>query len=390
MIPIQPSLAYPYDGQGKIGNCGVVLSWHRRSGAISYNVQVSTDPQFGTLFLTASLTDTFQTITGLENSRTYYWRVSASNYGGTSAWSAVWRFYTFIYHLAGNINTPGNARGVAVSGTRACVCDDSGVLSVFNVAIPAAPQLIGSYMLPAPAYDLEIAGDNAYVADGDSGLRIVDISDPSNPHEIGCYDTPGIAYQIAIQGNYAYIADGQTGGLRIVDISNPTAPSLAGQHNNGVSYYSSIKVNGNYAYVTGVGYYEYYYIYDISNPTFPTIVNSVYGLGSMDGIAFSNNRMYVSSHFWKTGQKQCVIYDNSIPTNPTSIATVPNISFGHAHIAGNYIFAADGVVYAIIDIAIYCEVARYSIASIFDMCVINDYEYLACWSNGFRILQTEH
>lgn len=71
------------------------LSWDASSGATSYRLQVSTSSTFSTLIVDdGTLTGTSKQIGPLSNATTYYWRVSASNTGGTSAYSTVWSFTT--------------------------------------------------------------------------------------------------------------------------------------------------------------------------------------------------------------------------------------------------------------------------------------------------------
>ena len=73
------------------------LSWNASATATSYAVQVSTDPNFGTTVINRSaLTTTSSALSGLTNGTVYYWRVSATNVAGTSAWSAARSFTTVI------------------------------------------------------------------------------------------------------------------------------------------------------------------------------------------------------------------------------------------------------------------------------------------------------
>lgn len=76
------------------------LSWAVASAATSYNLQVSTSNTFTTTLVNlAGLTTTSRAISGLSNSTTYYWRVSATNTTSTSAWSTV-RSFTTLAPLA--------------------------------------------------------------------------------------------------------------------------------------------------------------------------------------------------------------------------------------------------------------------------------------------------
>src|SRR5437016_258694 len=66
------------------------LIWTAPSGATKYHVQVSASAAFTTLVLDDStLTTTSAQPSGLANSTIYYWHVSASNSGGSSAYSGT-------------------------------------------------------------------------------------------------------------------------------------------------------------------------------------------------------------------------------------------------------------------------------------------------------------
>ena len=71
------------------------LTWLASSGATSYNLQVSTSSTFATTLVDQTgITSTSRALSGLTNSTIYYWRVSATNTVGTSAWSATRSFTT--------------------------------------------------------------------------------------------------------------------------------------------------------------------------------------------------------------------------------------------------------------------------------------------------------
>ncbi|MEK9138978.1 MAG: fibronectin type III domain-containing protein, partial [Bacteroidota bacterium] len=92
--PSAPTLASPSDGATGIAT-SPTLRWNASDGATSYRLQVSTNPSFTTIAFDQSLiTSTSQVVTGLTNSRLYYWRVNATNAGGTSPYSPAWSFTT--------------------------------------------------------------------------------------------------------------------------------------------------------------------------------------------------------------------------------------------------------------------------------------------------------
>ncbi|MCI0330101.1 MAG: HYR domain-containing protein [candidate division Zixibacteria bacterium] len=102
--PAAPTPLSPADGATNVA-VPVTLSWNPSSGgafhpvqasdATTFCVQVSTSPAFATfVYNQCGLTSTSVVISGLAPGTTYYWRVNATNAGGTSNWSPVWSFTT--------------------------------------------------------------------------------------------------------------------------------------------------------------------------------------------------------------------------------------------------------------------------------------------------------
>jgi aqualysin 1 len=92
--PPAPVLVSPADGSTGVST-SPTLTWNASSGASSYEAQVATDSGFANLVWDQSgLSTTSTSVSGLAGNTTYYWRVNASNGGGTSPWSAVWSFTT--------------------------------------------------------------------------------------------------------------------------------------------------------------------------------------------------------------------------------------------------------------------------------------------------------
>jgi hypothetical protein len=91
-----PTIATPANGATNQPNT-LKLTWNAVASAISYNLQVSTDPTFATsvVYSQSGISTPSQTVSGLGNTMTYYWHVSASNAsGGISAWSSTGFFIT--------------------------------------------------------------------------------------------------------------------------------------------------------------------------------------------------------------------------------------------------------------------------------------------------------
>ena len=92
--PAVPALTSPASGAVSQPTT-LTLTWGAVTGATSYVVQVSTVSTFATTFANQTgVASTSTSVTSLNNNTKYYWRVDATNTGGTSAWSSVWNFTT--------------------------------------------------------------------------------------------------------------------------------------------------------------------------------------------------------------------------------------------------------------------------------------------------------
>lgn len=98
--PAVPVLDLPANDSTNV-TLSPTLSWLASSGAASYTLQYDTDSLFTGGVSQSGLTSTSFKLSGLANSTTCYWRVSASNNAGTSAWSAWRRFTTTATPLPG-------------------------------------------------------------------------------------------------------------------------------------------------------------------------------------------------------------------------------------------------------------------------------------------------
>ncbi len=130
--PSAPILVAPVNGATNQSS-SPVLTWNSVAGASLYNVQVSTIATFtSTISNQSNLSATSGLVNNLENSTVYYWRANATNFGGSSLWSAIWSFATaspstkdsciVYYPFSGNTyDSSGNAiNGVAMNGASFC------------------------------------------------------------------------------------------------------------------------------------------------------------------------------------------------------------------------------------------------------------------------------
>jgi parallel beta-helix repeat protein len=94
--PQTPVLNLPADSARGVST-KPTLSWNMILGTDKYRVQLSTSVGFSDKLVDDStVTDCYRQVGPLQNSTTYYWRVSAANIGGTSSFSPVRTFTTGI------------------------------------------------------------------------------------------------------------------------------------------------------------------------------------------------------------------------------------------------------------------------------------------------------
>ena len=82
----------------------VKLQWNAVSGAKNYTVQVSDEEDFSSLFASiSSIASASYTVSGLESSTTYYWRVNCSNNCDDSDWSETKMFHTGLLTIGSDL-----------------------------------------------------------------------------------------------------------------------------------------------------------------------------------------------------------------------------------------------------------------------------------------------
>jgi YVTN family beta-propeller protein len=99
--PLPPSLSLPTNGATNV-SASPILIWSNSASTASYGIQVSTVSTFATTVLSRTgITAVACTVsTALAPNKQHFWRVNATNTGGTSAWSAIYSFTTTTVGIA--------------------------------------------------------------------------------------------------------------------------------------------------------------------------------------------------------------------------------------------------------------------------------------------------
>jgi len=126
-----PTLISPINGASSV-TLTPLIDWSDVSGATSYNLQVATNPGFSTpvIDLSSLPSSQYQVPSGILQANTlYYWRVSASNSNGTSAWATAWNFTTLASPNTPNLISPTNGSNILTLTPTLDWSDVSGALS---------------------------------------------------------------------------------------------------------------------------------------------------------------------------------------------------------------------------------------------------------------------
>lgn len=244
------------------------------------------------------------------------------------------RIYDFSDPLAPQLvgaytGSVGDARGVDVSGTTACIVDES-ALWVIDVSDPGVPGLAGSVGLAQPASGVCLAGQHAYVACGYlGGLQIVDLSDPGAPFLAGSTRTTDAAVDVVVEGGYAYVAD-TFGGLSVVDVSDPGAPALLGSAPaSGAGFANGVALAYPHAFVSwspfegNTGGID---VVEVINPSSPIVVDHLWYTGGCYGVARAGDVIYAA------GVNNLHVLQWTGPAHPTDPGSL--LTLGTAPLAG--------------------------------------------------------
>lgn len=158
--PSTPTLLTPANGASGIA-LTPVLDWNDVSGAASYRIQISTNSGFTAIIKDTAgvLSSQYQVLGGLlSNNTQYYWRVNATNAGGTSSYTSGFSFTTIVSApVAPTLSAPANnATGVSVTP----LFDWSDVIDAINKEIGSG-SLEGG---PSTTYRIQISTNSGFTA----------------------------------------------------------------------------------------------------------------------------------------------------------------------------------------------------------------------------------
>jgi hypothetical protein len=287
--------------------------------------------------------------------------------------------------IIGHASVPGNPLvwNSSLGANHAFLAAGTSGLKIFDVTNPSSPAYLASYAVNATG--VLVSGDLAYVVSSNYGLRILDVSDPQSITLLGECPIPGSPCRIVVFNGYAFIANAtgnQGGGINVADVSNPASPSLL---TTVTGYWENISGNGHVVCATAA--YQGCLVLDVADPAMPLTASQFDLPGVMDDVAISGDYAYTGSNGFR-------VFDISDKAKP--------IQVGYEETAGSIVEAAGNVVvYAPRSMGASNMVSMMDVSDpqnpvnmghytcpfmTNDLDVQDHYAFVACWWDGFRIL----
>lgn len=190
------------------------------------------------------------------------------------------------------------------------VPDDTEGVLVVDISDLTNPQVVATY---AAEFIISVALEGGsgslygYVARDFEGLDVIDLSDPLNPALLGSELTEDV-YELVYLDDHVYATDGDE-SVNVYNVVDKANPSLIATI-TGFDYNPyAVLADGIYLYILDA--LHSMYVYDISTPATPTLVDSDHTSEDGFALAIRDNYLYVAD-----GNFGLLIYD---VTDPTSI-----------------------------------------------------------------------
>ncbi|MHA1105132.1 MAG: LVIVD repeat-containing protein [Promethearchaeota archaeon] len=307
-------------------------------------------------------------------------------------------------------STGANCQDIEVEAGYAFIADSVEGLVVIDVSEPLSPDTLNPIYEPLGCFtgEIVVSDDYAFLACGVPtrssefmGLSIIDISDPTNPDTPIKVTTDGIASNIYITESHAYLTlqtfwnssagenDGQQ-ALAIIDITNPTNPGdPIYVPLNGYTY--DIKVSHGYAYVgckdEGIA------ILDVTNPNSPGTPSYILSDSErLRWLSVYGDLLYAAEF---TSPGELFIYNISNPSNPQIVDSIPGIgSCNDFEVVGDVLYYTYSQYLKIVDISNYDAVKELSTKTVSadakGFSVSGTYAFIADNGGGIKVFSINH
>lgn len=301
-------------------------------------------------------------------------------------------------------NAPGSdGQGVFVLGNYAYMVSGGGGddFFIFDITDPESISLTGSLNLGANGYSVFVQGNYAYIASAENGqeLQVIDVTNKNSPTLVGAYDAAGRenGRGIFLVGNTAFLSrvSGNNDEFITIDVSNPTNPSILDTIDL-ASTGNSVYVSGSYAYVTTSHDSRELTAINITNPNNISLAGSYNSPGTADGFGIFIN---ATAAYLTTASGGDDFYILDVSTI-SSISLVGSMDLGGD---GNDVFVSSNLAFVatsntsnefqVIDISVPSNPSLFGSLNLngtnFGIYTVGDYAYLADADNGaeFQVIK---
>jgi hypothetical protein len=265
------------------------------------------------------------------------------------------------------------------------IADGKTGLEIWNVVDPVNPVRLGD-LEDVPITGVAVSGASAYVVGRDDGLCVIDVSDPASPCEVGRLGLNN-AWRIAVLDSFVYVTGDYSSPLKIIDVSDPTDPQLV-RTLYLFDCMGGVAVRDSHLYVIADGLY----IFDVSDPSDPREIGHV--CSGLEGLVISGSCAYVAGAHHGLG-----VVDISDPYDPQLLGSFDTRGYawdvttlGSCAFVVNGRYGRDDAEFGLRAINVsdplnMQEIARYDVP---DWCnhaaISGSYAYIAASTRGLRII----
>lgn len=208
--------------------------------------------------------------------------------------------------------------GLTVAGDAVYVANSHDGLRRLDLSDPSAPRLTGTSATRGQAVGVAASGTRVFVGDNSLGFDIVNVA--GDVRRVGEYLGDGFPRGIAAAGPLVFVAD-QPAGLIVVDVSVPVSPAVLGSLSLGRDPITQVfapdsgslggAAPGLICIVSGrVGLQAV----DVSDPAAPVVTAPVPMAAGLAGAAMWGDRVYAG------GGDMLQVFDLTDPARPTLAA----------------------------------------------------------------------
>ena len=232
--------------------------------------------------------------------------LTATNNGYTASITATVSRFDPVALSA--IDMPGYANNVDAQGDYAYVAAGDAGLVIVDVSDKSLPVVVGQLDTNGIAIDVKVSANTVYLAAGEAGVQIIDVSDKANPVLVGDFNTAGVSRDIAVDLRYIYSAN-DSAGLDVINIIDPNLPFITASL-GGLGNLRGVAIDGDRLVTVSD---SMLHIVDISLPESPVVLSSI-NVAKIKDVVVNNDYVFLAVD---TSGYQ--VFDITDPTQPTLV-----------------------------------------------------------------------